>query len=54
MYFNLQGDTPLHLVSLNGYRQVVELLLEGGADPNYSADNVSSKYIQSYYKVMLT
>lgn len=30
---NLQGDTPLHFAAKWGYKAIVEILLEYGADP---------------------
>jgi ankyrin repeat protein len=33
------GDTPLHWPSHNGYLDIVELLLEHGADPNVEENN---------------
>ena len=43
--FNLQGRTPLHIGASLGHTQLVELLIEKGADPNYRDDNVSTNYI---------
>ena len=47
MYFNLQGKTPLHLAVSNADTQIVELLIEKGADPNNRDDDVSTNYICS-------
>ena len=47
MYFNLQGKTPLHVAVSNADTQIVELLIEKGADPNNRDDDVSTNYICS-------
>lgn len=39
------GQTPLHLAVLGGYDDIVQVLLEAGADPNtFSSDGVTSKW----------
>jgi ankyrin repeat protein len=43
--FNLQGETPLHVAASEGDTQMVELLIEKGADTNYRGDDVSTNYI---------
>jgi ankyrin repeat protein len=45
--FNLQGKTPLHVAVSNKDTQIVELLIEKGADPNNKDNHVSIKYIWS-------
>jgi ankyrin repeat protein len=47
MIVNLQGQTPLYVAAYNGHAQLVELLTEKGADPNYSDVYVSTNYIRS-------
>jgi ankyrin repeat protein len=41
------GRTPLHVAVFNADTQIVELLIEKGADPNNRDDDVSTKYIWS-------
>jgi ankyrin repeat protein len=45
--FNLQGETPLYVAVFNADTQIVELLIEKGADPDNRDDDVSTKYIWS-------
>ena len=45
--FNLQGKTLLHVAVSNVDTEIVELLIEKGADPNNKDDDVSTKYIWS-------
>jgi ankyrin repeat protein len=45
--FNLQGKNPLHVALSDEDTQIVELLIEKGADPNNRDDDVSTKYIWS-------
>ena len=45
--FNPQGQTPLHKAAFSGNTQLVELLIEKEADPNYRDGNVSINYIWS-------
>ena len=45
--FSLQGKTPLHVAVSKADTQIVELLIEKGADPNNRDDDVSTKYIWS-------
>ena len=40
-----QGQTPLHVAVSNADTQIVELLIEKGADTNYKDNVVSTKYI---------
>ena len=43
--FNLQGRTPLYVAVFFSHTQLVEILMEKGADPNCRYANVSTNYI---------
>ena len=45
--FDLQGQTPLHITALDGYTEMVEVLIAKGSDLNYGDNEVSTNYIRS-------
>jgi ankyrin repeat protein len=51
--FNLQGKKPLHVAVSNADTQIVELLIEKGADPNNRDDDVSTKYKSCHQYIFL-
>ena len=45
------GATPLHWAAVNGYTEMVKVLLEGGANPNIQNDG--GKQVYSYLANLL-